>query len=142
MSGKIVRVLPVRKFEYETADLGQGNSASFLIIKGVDVTQYKEIVLCARLHEQSASGNQSMTIALYNDSSTDEDPSIEFLGSTELTSITFAAGGSVPRMDTKAVVSSSDKIASKVALKVTLTQDTTTPADYSSIVSADLILRD
>ena len=141
MSGKIVCVLPVQKFEYEDADLAATKSVSFLIIKGVDVSQYKEIVLCARLHEQSASSDQKITLDLYNDGSTDEDPRTEFLGSSVLTGLYFSAGDSYPEMQTAVVVSSTDNIAAKVALKVTLTQGSQV-GDYSAVVSADLILRD
>jgi len=139
MSGKVVRVLSMQKFDIDTNDLASEAVVDFLIMRGIDVTQYKEVVMCCRLHSSSTPNNQEFAIELFNDGHTDEDPTSDFL--SLLASVSFDSNNSYPPLATGVVVSSTDAISSSVAVKVKLTQSSRVSA-FWGILSADLILRD
>ena len=142
MAAKVIRAIPKQQYDYTTT-MDAANKVSFWAATHVEVSQYKEVTLVARLHEWDTSNAQQIDIALYNDGCTDEDPKSSFfedLGQGKSLNFTETTDGA-PYLKMAVATSADDAVAANVAVKVTLTQGSNA-ADCSVVVSADLILRD
>jgi len=136
MGNKVVRVLSRQK--YNIGALQAENSIIFRLGPQVDISSYKEVTLCARLHSWSFKHGAQAKFTLYDDGYTDEDPTANFIRT--LTTITFATGDSDPLLKLATVDSSVTPLVQFVSVYLTLTQGTQT-TNYYAFLSADLILR-
>jgi hypothetical protein len=131
----------MRKFDY-SSDLPASKSQTFMVADRIDVSQFKEVVLCCRLHSWgSGQSSHKIQFDLLFDGHTDEDPTLIFQKASGASSITFTQGINLPGTMDTIVAYSYNGIPNFITVKVTLIQGTPAGA-YSTTVSADIILRD
>ena len=136
MNNKVIRVLSRQK--YNVGALQTQSSIVFRIGSQIDVSQYREITLCARLHAWNFKNGAQAKFTLYDDGYTDEDPTANSIRT--LTTITFATGENDPLLKLATIDSTATPLVHFVSVYLTLTQGTQT-TNYYAILSADLILR-
>jgi len=97
MSGEVKRVLRRTTFEFTAAQAVSSTSPEVAIATNVNVSQYRELILIARLHSATwTSAGAKFEIRVRGSAPTEEDPGLTFRGTTVLTSVTLNQGSVVP----------------------------------------------
>jgi hypothetical protein len=86
MPGKLLRLVPKRKFDFSSVAVGQ--SEEVVLVQGIDVSQWREVALLVRTHTNSFTGSVGqIEIKAYLDGRTAEDPKLLFASASAQVSI-------------------------------------------------------
>lgn len=136
MANKIVSIIPIQKYDFATLQASQ--NAVVYVAMAVDVSQFKEGDLVARLHSGAFTGAAQCKIEVLQDGQTPDDPSRTFVGEA-LAYATFAASTAAPAV--KIVKLNSAALGYAVAVRLSVTQ-ASSPQNLNFEISIDLVLRD
>jgi hypothetical protein len=77
MPGIVYRALP--KTTYDFSATAASSTTTYIVVKGLDLSQFREGTLIVRVHSGSfTSGAPSVKVEVFPDAPTAEDPSVEF----------------------------------------------------------------
>jgi hypothetical protein len=77
MAGKILRLVNKRVIDFSNCATGTG--PVYVLLERIDLSQYIDAMLAVRVHAVNVAGSSFMTIDLYGDGYTDDDPGILFV---------------------------------------------------------------
>lgn len=122
--------------------MGDGDSQTMVIAQHVDVGGFARATLVVRFHSGAIPDGCAVQFDVYSDGYTPEDPAVEFFGGTALGSTSWTASGNditTPQLGTVDLVSGA--MGSRVVVKMTATQASPADADFTIVVSANLVLK-
>ena len=94
MAGVVLQVVPKRVLDF--SNLASGTTQDLVLAQGIDISQYSEVSLMVRVHDNSGTwpslGTPKIEIFGQTDGRTFEDPGLLFAGSTLLGTATVASG--------------------------------------------------
>jgi len=88
MSGIVLSAVPKRVLDYSTLVNG-GPSQSLILADKVPLLDWRELTLTVRIHVNGMSGSNSVTVAVFAQSETTEDPALPFVSSVAAGSIQY-----------------------------------------------------
>jgi hypothetical protein len=142
MAGKVIRVLPMRKFVF--TNVGTGDTQKVLIADGIDVSGYTSGELVARLHSGSSIDQgdppTKASVVVYQDCPTPEDPASAFQGGSIATA-EFDKDDAASAPEPSVVAMENNPLGNFIGVTVEGTQETT-GTTFEVILSADLVLRE
>lgn len=76
MAGRVIRVYPKTTLNFD--GLGSSTTADVILVRRVDVSQFREIEILVRSHASSWSAPSAATVQILGDGYTDDDPATAF----------------------------------------------------------------
>jgi hypothetical protein len=82
MAGKLIQILPKRAYDFSTMRLG--TSQRIVLAEHIDISEYIDCIVAARINSITAGGSNTISLDIYGDGYTDDDPSLSFLTAAPL----------------------------------------------------------
>jgi hypothetical protein len=141
MPGIVYRALP--KTTYDFAATAVGATTTYVVAKGIDVSQFREGTLVVRIHSGSQTGGSgtaaSVTVQAFADAPTAEDPALDFEAAAAC-----ATTGAITAFTTTGLtlVNLTTPFGGSVRVKVSGTQRGTTVATtFLVTISVDIVAK-
>ncbi len=136
MPGIVYRALP--KTTYDFSATAASSTTTYIVVKGLDLSQYREGTLIVRIHSGSfTSGAPSVKAEVFADAPTAEDPATEFEGAAAV-----ATTGAITNFNTTVsltLVNLTTPFGSSVRVKVSGTQSATPATNFKVTFSIDIV---
>jgi len=129
MAGVVLNVIPKRVFDF--TNFAVGSTPSYTVVQRIDVSQYTDGVLEVRFHVNNIPGGNTVSVNIFGDGYTDEDPASQFTTLTPLFAGLSVSGPQQAFIGTSggtvyghyAVIVVSATMASAITTAVTLSAD-------------------
>lgn len=131
----VVPFLEMRSFSFSS--LNGTTSQTIILVPALCVLQYTRIMLVARLHASTMTSGQSLKFSVYGTMPTADDPSQDFVDSSEFIGISFTSSSAAPALASRATTDPAEF----VRLTLVATQ-TSAIAPFLATLSACLVLRE
>lgn len=95
MPGRAIKIVPLQKFTFTDVTT---NKQFVLMARKIDVSKYATGDLVVRLHSTSIPSNGSMTVVVFPDAYTEEDPTTNFVGDESVADVTFTENDSAGKV--------------------------------------------
>jgi hypothetical protein len=82
MPGVLLRLIPKQTLTVPIT------ANTIMVVKGIDVSQYREATLLVRIHPGGTNSGATLTFRVYIDGPTQEDPATDFFPATDLANAT------------------------------------------------------
>jgi len=142
MAGRTIRVCPPRDFDF--GGLGNSGEEEILIAERIDASQYDQLDLMVRVHDNSAipSGGK-IEVLVVSDGFTTDDPSEDFFSAALSNGVQFNGDGNGfgPTAGTFELDEITSDLGAMVAVRVKGTQPATAVTNFTARLSIDLALK-
>ena len=96
MAGKIINVISQR-FLSQSSMAGTNGYMEAILAQGIDVSEWTEVTLVVRLLDKTITSTSSVEIFAQSEGRTSDDPSVQFVSSTKLGSVTMTSSTVTPQ---------------------------------------------
>lgn len=133
--GVLIPLFSLRRFDF--ANLAASTSAEVVIVRAIDIRQFRELTVLVRVHARTINLGASVAVLVQALSQTPEAPGVDFVDSGSAIATASVFIGSAPGLIASAVTASFGGLA-RVVVKGTRASSGSCSAD----VAADLLLRE
>jgi hypothetical protein len=132
---RVIPFLEMRSFSFSS--LNGTTSQTIILLPYLCVLQYTRLMLVARLHSSTMTSGQTLKFSVQGTMPTADDPSQDFVESTEFISVSFTSASSAPALSSRSATDPHEF----VRLSLVATQ-TSVSSTFLATLSACLVLRE
>jgi len=134
MAGQVMPLWTKRSFNFN--GLTAGSTEAVVAVKTVDVSAYREATITVRAHTRDiVNASSKIEIIAYMTAPTGEDPAVDFVSGTALTTATITSGST-------SVLSTANLSTFGGYLRVVVLGTRVTSGNCSADLSADLVVKE